>query len=74
MSGFETRLTASTPTIIDKTTKMDMSKFAKWDPIDSIHTKEDALLYLQASIDEDDGDGKLMRAVLSYIARAAKRQ
>ena len=72
MSGFETRLTASTPTIIDKTTKMDMSKFAKWDPIDSIHTKEDALLYLQASIDEDDG--KLIRAVLSDIARAAKRQ
>ena len=38
---------------------MDIKKFAKWDPIDSLHPEEDAPRYLQACIDEDDGDGKL---------------
>jgi probable addiction module antidote protein len=49
---------------------LDMSKFSKWDPVDYLHSEEDALLYLQACIDEDDGDGKLILAALSDVARA----
>ena len=49
---------------------MDIKKFAKWDPVDFLHTEEDALLYLQACIEEDDGDGKLILAALSDVARA----
>ena len=49
---------------------MDMSKFSKWDAVDYLHSEEDALLYLQACIDEDDGDGKLILAALSDVARA----
>ena len=49
---------------------MDMSKFSNWVAVDYIHSKEDALLYLKACVDEDDGDGTLMLAALDDIARA----
>ena len=49
---------------------MNTGTFAKWDPVDSFHSEEDALLYLQACIVEDDGDGKLILAALSDVARA----
>ena len=49
---------------------MDMSKFSNWDAVDYIHSKEDALLYLKACVDEDDGDGTLILAALNDIARA----
>ena len=53
---------------------MDMSKFSKWDAVDYLHTEEDALLYLQACINEDDGDGKLILAALSDVARTSRRR
>ena len=49
---------------------IDMSKFSRWDAVDYLRSEEDALLYLQACIDEDAGDGKLILAALSDIARA----
>ena len=44
--------------------------FTRWDPIDQLRTKEDARFYLEAAADEDPGDGSLIRAALSDIARA----
>ena len=44
--------------------------FTKWDVTEHIRTKEDMRLYLEACADEDPGDGSLIRAALSDIARA----
>ena len=44
--------------------------FSRWDAADYIDTPEDAGLFLEAAIDEDPGDGSLIRAALSAIARA----
>jgi probable addiction module antidote protein len=44
--------------------------FTQWDSADSIETNEDARLYLEACIDEDPGDGSLIRVALGDIARA----
>ena len=44
--------------------------FARWDMSDYIETLEDARFHLEAAIDEDPGDGSLIRAVLSAIARS----
>ena len=41
-----------------------------WDPAEDIQTEEDARYYLQACIEEDPGDGSLIRAALGDIARA----
>ena len=41
-----------------------------WDAADYIETSEDARLYLEAAIDEDPGDGSLIRAALGSIARS----
>ena len=43
--------------------------FAKWDAADSLKTEEDAMFYLEACIDEDEGDGRLILSGLSAIAR-----
>ncbi len=43
--------------------------FAKWDAADSLKTEEDAMFYLEACIDEDEGDGRLILVGLSAIAR-----
>ena len=43
--------------------------FAKWDAADSLRTEEDAMFYLEACIDEDEGDGRLILAGLNAIAR-----
>lgn len=45
-------------------------KFTRWDVTDHLRTEEDALLYLEAAFEEDLGDGSLIRAALSDIARA----
>lgn len=45
-------------------------KFSRWDNADYLKTEEDVALYLQACIDEDPGDGSLVRAALGDIARA----
>ena len=44
--------------------------FTKWDVTEHLQTKEDMRLYLEACADEDPGDGSLIRAALSDIARS----
>ena len=44
--------------------------FTRWDITEHIRTAEDARLYLEAAAEEDLGDGRLIRAALSDIARA----
>ena len=45
-------------------------KFTRWDAADYIRTADDARSYLEAATEEDPGDGSLIRAALSDIARA----
>jgi probable addiction module antidote protein len=45
-------------------------KFTRWDAADYLKTDEDMALYLDACLDEDAGDGRLIRAALNDIARA----
>ena len=45
-------------------------KFSRWDPVDDLTTEEDIALYFQACIEDDPGDGSLVRAALGDIARA----
>lgn len=45
-------------------------KFTRWDPVDYLKTEEDMALYLDACLDEDPGDGSLIRAALNDVARA----
>lgn len=45
-------------------------KFTRWDAADYIESEEDMALYLDACLDEDPGDGSLVRAALNDIARA----
>ena len=44
--------------------------FTRWDITEHIRTAEDVRLYLEAAFEEDLGDGRLIRAALSDIARA----
>jgi probable addiction module antidote protein len=44
--------------------------FSRWDAADDLKSEEDVALYFQACIDEDPGDGSLIRAALGDIARA----
>ncbi|MDI1269355.1 MAG: putative addiction module antidote protein [Polaromonas sp.] len=50
--------------------KNGIEKFTRWDPVDDLKTDEDVALYFQACVDEDPGDGSLVRAALGDIARA----
>jgi probable addiction module antidote protein len=45
-------------------------KFTRWDAADYLKTEEDMVLYLDACLDEDPGDGSLIRAALNDVARA----
>jgi probable addiction module antidote protein len=45
-------------------------KFTRWDPVDHLKTEQDMALYLDACLDEDPGDGSLVRAALNDAARA----
>lgn len=45
-------------------------KFTRWDPTDYLQTEEAMMLYLEACMDDDPGDGSLIRAALNDIARA----
>ncbi len=45
-------------------------KFSRYDTADYLKTDEDMVLYLDACIDEDPGDGSLIRTALGSIARA----
>jgi len=42
----------------------------KWDAAEHLNTHEDMQLYLEACMEDDEGDGALIRAALSDIARA----
>lgn len=42
----------------------------KWDVLDYLKTEEDIELYFDAYVEEDPGDGSLIRAALGDIARA----
>ena len=44
-------------------------KFSRWDVADYLDTAEDRALYLDACIEEDPGDGSLIRSALGDIAR-----
>ena len=45
----------------------------RWDPVDHLRTDEDLQYYLEAAALEDSGDGRLIRAALSDVARAQRR-
>ncbi|GAB1409299.1 putative addiction module antidote protein [Desulfovibrionales bacterium] len=45
-------------------------KFSRYDTADYLKTKEDMVLYLDACMEEDPGDGSLIRVALGSIARA----
>ena len=45
-------------------------RFTKWDAVHELKSKEDIALYFEACLDDDPGDGSLIRAALSDIARA----
>jgi len=49
---------------------MGKLKLSKWDVVDHLKTDEDMALYLDACIEDDAGDGSLIRAALGDIARA----
>lgn len=45
-------------------------KFSRWDATDYLKDEEDIRLYFEACIEEDPGDGSLVRIALGDIARA----
>jgi probable addiction module antidote protein len=47
-----------------------VEKLIPWDPVKYLRSKEDVRYYLESAVDEDSGDGRLVRAVLGNIARA----
>lgn len=44
--------------------------FTRWDAAEHLRSKEDVRLYLEACVEEDPGDGSLIRAALDDITRA----
>lgn len=44
--------------------------YTKWDVTEHLRTREDVCFYLEAAAEEDPGDGSLIRAALSDVARA----
>lgn len=49
---------------------METNELKKWDVIEHLGTKEEMVAYFDACIEEDPGDGSLIRAALGDIARA----
>lgn len=45
-------------------------KFTRWDAADHLKTEEDINAYFEACLDDDPGDGSLVRAALGDIAKA----
>ena len=45
-------------------------KFSRWDSADYLKTEEDIALYFELCLQEDPGDGSLIRRALGSIARA----
>jgi len=44
-------------------------KFTRWDASDDLKTEEDIKAYFEACLDDDPGDGSLVRAALGDIAK-----
>ncbi|MGY8905554.1 MAG: addiction module antidote protein [Burkholderiales bacterium] len=44
--------------------------FSRWDSADDLITEADRAMYFQICVEEDPGDGTLVRAALGAIARA----
>jgi probable addiction module antidote protein len=44
--------------------------FSRWDVSDHLKTEQDLALYFEACLEDDPGDGSLVRAALGDIARA----
>jgi len=44
--------------------------FSRWDAAEYLKTEEDMQLYLEACVEEDEGDGAVIRAALGDIAKA----
>lgn len=47
-----------------------VEKFSRWDAADHLKTEEDITAYFEACLDDDPGDGSLVRAALGDIAKA----
>ncbi len=45
-------------------------KFSRWDASDYLATEQDIALYFEACLEEDPGDGSLVRKALGDIAKA----
>lgn len=45
-------------------------KFTRWDAADHLKTEQDINAYFEACLDDDPGDGSLIRAALGDIAKA----
>ena len=46
-------------------------RYTRWDAVEELlHNPEESSLYLEACMEEDPGDGSLIRAALNDIARA----
>ena len=45
-------------------------KFARWDPAEDLKTEQDFADYFAICVEEDPGDGSLIRRAQSIIARA----
>ena len=52
------------------TEKLSPEKFSRWDSADYLKTEEDIDLYFELCVQEDPGDGSLIRRALGSIARA----
>ncbi|MDI1239954.1 MAG: putative addiction module antidote protein [Polaromonas sp.] len=50
--------------------KLLAEKFSRWDSADYLKTEEDIALYFELCLQEDPGDGSLIRRALGSIARA----
>jgi probable addiction module antidote protein len=47
-----------------------VEKFTRWDAADDLKTDEDIAAYFQICVEEDPGDGSLVRRALGSIARS----
>lgn len=45
-------------------------KYTRWDAADDLKTEEDVAMYFDICVEEDPGDGSLIRRALGDIARA----
>lgn len=45
-------------------------RFTEWDSVQELKSEKDIALYFEACLDDDPGDGSLIRAALGDIARA----